>query len=202
MLIGYARVSTRGQNLELQLDAPAEAGCDIIFQEKAPGVKADRPELERMLSQLRKGDVACIYKLDRLGRSLKNPLELVAGFESRGAGLKSLTDSIDTATPQGRLILNIFGSLAEFERDLIRERTRAGLDAARARGRKGGRRRGLSAEAQKKSMLTEVYYKEGKLGVDEIARTVGVSEMTLYKYLRLRGVRIGSRVDKQFDDVN
>ncbi|MBU1822280.1 MAG: recombinase family protein [Bacteroidetes bacterium] len=197
MLIGYARVSTRDQNLELQLDALAKAGCDIIFQEKASGVKADRPELERMLSQLRKGDVVCIYKLDRLGRSLKNLLELVASFESRGVGLKSLTDSIDTTTPQGRLVLNIFGSLAEFERDLIRERTKAGLEAARVRGRKGGRRRGLSAEAQKKAMLGEVYYKEGKLGVDEIAKAVGVSKMTLYKYLRLRGVRIGSTVDKQ-----
>jgi DNA invertase Pin-like site-specific DNA recombinase len=202
MLIGYARVSTRDQNLELQLDALSKAGCKIIFQEKASGAKADRPELERMLSQLRKGDVVCIYKLDRLGRSLKNLLELVAGFESRGVGLKSLTDSIDTTTPQGRLVLNIFGSLAEFERDLIRERTKAGLEAARARGRKGGRRRGLSTEAQKKAMLAEAYYKEGKLGVDEIAKTVGVSKMTLYKYLRLRGVSIGSMVEKQVNKLN
>lgn len=130
MLIGYARVSTKDQNLELQLDALAKAGCEIIFQEKVSGVKADRPELARMLGQLRQGDVVCIYKLDRLGRSLKNLLELVADFESRGVGLKSLTDAIDTTTPQGRLILNIFGSLAEFERDLIREKTRAGLEAA------------------------------------------------------------------------
>ena len=201
MLIGYARVSTKDQNLELQLDALAKAGCEIIFQEKVSGVKADRPELARMLGQLRQGDVVCIYKLDRLGRSLKNLLELVTDFESRGVGLKSLTDAIDTTTPQGRLILNIFGSLAEFERDLIRERTRAGLDAARARGRKGGRRRGLSAEAQKKAMLAEVYYKEGKLGVNEIALTVGVSKMTLYKYLRLRGVSIGITAANRATDV-
>jgi DNA invertase Pin-like site-specific DNA recombinase len=201
MRIGYARVSTKDQNLELQLDALAKADCEIIFQEKVSGVKADRPELERMLGQLRQGDVVCIYKLDRLGRSLKNLLELVADFESRGVGLKSLTDAIDTTTPQGRLVLNIFGSLAEFERDLIRERTKAGLDAARARGRKGGRRRGLSADAQKKAMLAEVYYKEGKLGVDEIAKTVGVSKMTLYKYLRLRGVTIGSTVTKRTTDM-
>lgn len=200
MRIGYARVSTKDQNLELQLDALAKAGCEIVFQEKVSGVKADRPELARMLGQLRQGDVVCIYKLDRLGRSLKNLLELVADFESRGVGLKSMTDAIDTTTPQGRLILNIFGSLAEFERDLIRERTRAGLEAARARGRKGGRRRGLSAEAKKKAMLAEVYYREGKLGVNEIAQTVGVSKMTLYKYLRLRGVTIGSTVAKRLTD--
>lgn len=164
----------------------------MIFQEKASGIKADRPELEKMMSQLRKGDVVCIYKLDRLCRSLKNLLELVAKFEKRGVGLRSLTDSIDTTTPQGRLVLNIFASLAEFERDLIRERTKAGLEAARARGRKGGRRSGLSAEAQKKAMLAEMYYKEEKLGVDEIAKTVGISKMTLYKYLRLRGVKISA----------
>ncbi|AXE21948.1 resolvase (plasmid) [Runella rosea] len=196
MLIGYARVSTKDQNLELQWDALTKAGCEMIFQEKASGIKADRPELEKMMSQLRKGDVICIYKLDRLGRSLKNLLELVAEFEKRGVGLRSLTDSIDTTTPQGRLVLNIFASLAEFERDLIRERTKAGLEAARARGRKGGRRSGLSAEAQKKAMLAEMYYKEEKLGVDEIAKTVGISKMTLYKYLRLRGVKISAYASK------
>lgn len=192
MLIGYARVSTKDQNLELQLDALTKAGCEIIFQEKVSGSKADRPELAKMIAQLRKGDVVCIYKLDRLGRSLKNLLELVAGFEKREVGLRSLTDAIDTTTPQGRLVLNLFASLAEFERDLIRERTKAGLEAARARGRKGGRRSGLSAESQKKSMLAEMYYKEEKLGVDEIAKTVGISKMTLYKYLRLRGVEISA----------
>ena len=197
MLIGYARVSTKDQNLELQWDALTKAGCEMIFQEKASGVKADRPELEKMMSQLRKGDVVCIYKLDRLGRSLKNLLELVAEFEKRGVGLRSLTDSIDTTTPQGRLVLNIFASLAEFERDLIRERTKAGLEAARARGRKGGRRSGLSPEAQKKAMLAEMYYKEEKLGVDEIAKTVGISKMTLYKYLRLRGVKISAYQGQQ-----
>ncbi len=202
MLVGYARVSTKDQNLELQLDALSKAGCEIIFQEKASGIKADRPELEKMMAQLRKGDVVCIYKLDRLGRSLKNLLNLVADFEKREVGLRSLTDSIDTTTPQGRLILNIFASLAEFERDLIRERTKAGLESARARGRKGGRRSGLSAEAQKKSMLAEMYYKEEKLGVDEIAKTIGVSKMTLYKYLRLRGVTISAYQSKKEKNIS
>lgn len=192
MLVGYASLSTKDQNLELKLDALTKPGCEIIFQEKASGIKADRRELKKMIAQLRKVDVVCIYKLDRLGRSLKNLLNLVADFEKREVGLRSLTDSIDTTTPQGRLILNIFASLAELERDLIRERTKADLEAARARGRNGGRRSMLSAEAQKKSMLAEMYYKEEKLGVDEIAKTIGVIKMTFYKYLRLRGVQISA----------
>nr|WP_221307546.1 recombinase family protein [Rhabdobacter roseus] len=191
-MIGYARGSIRDQNLELQMDALAKAGCNIIFQEKASGVKTYRPDLEKMLSQLWKGDMLCIYKLDGSGRTatrqaLKNLLELVAGFESRGVGLKSLTDSIDTTTPQGRLVLNIFGSPASSiaqQRDLIRERIKAGLEVVR--GRKDGRKRGLSSEAQKKAMLAEVYYKDGKLGVDKIVKSVGVSKMTFDKHLHLR----------------
>ncbi|GAB2797810.1 recombinase family protein [Rhabdobacter roseus] len=174
------------------MDALAKAGCNIIFQEKASGVKTYRPDLEKMLSQLWKGDMLCIYKLDGSGRTatrqaLKNLLELVAGFESRGVGLKSLTDSIDTTTPQGRLVLNIFGSPASSiaqQRDLIRERIKAGLEVVR--GRKDGRKRGLSSEAQKKAMLAEVYYKDGKLGVDKIVKSVGVSKMTFDKHLHLR----------------
>lgn len=197
MLIGYARVSTKDQNLQMQLDALTAAGCEMIFQETASGAKAERPELTKLMALLRKGDVVCIYKLDRLGRSLKNLLELVTELDTRGVGLRSLTDAIDTTTPQGRLILNIFGSLAEFERDLIRERTKAGLESARARGRKGGRRSGLSAESQKKAMLAEMYYKEQKMGVNDIAKTIGISKMTLYKYLRLRGVTISDYKRKE-----
>ena len=190
MKIGYARVSTQDQNLEMQLDALEKAGCEQIFQEKASGVKSERPELLAMQQILRKGDVIYIYKLDRLGRSLKHLLELTSAFEKQGVGLISLNDHIDTTTAQGRLIFNIFASLSEFERDLIRERTKSGLEAARARGRKGGRSRGLSKEAERTAMLAQTLYNERKLGVDAIAKELLISKMTLYKYLRHRGVKI------------
>jgi len=191
--IGYARVSTQDQNLEMQLDALSKAGCEQIFQEKASGVKSERPELLAMQQILRKGDVIYIYKLDRLGRSLKHLLELTSNFEKQGVGLISLNDHIDTTTAQGRLIFNIFASLSEFERDLIRERTKSGLEAARARGRKGGRSRGLSKEAERTAMLAQTLYNERKLGVDAIAKELLISKMTLYKYLRHRGVKINGR---------
>ncbi|WP_138485508.1 recombinase family protein [Dyadobacter bucti] len=193
MKIGYARVSTQDQNLEMQLDALGKAGCEKVFQEKASGIKSDRPQLEAMQQILREGDVIYIYKLDRLGRSLKHLLEMTSDFEKRGIGLVSINDHIDTTTAQGRLIFNIFASLAEFERDLIRERTRSGLEAARARGRKGGRSRGLSKEAEKKAMLAQTLYNERKLGVNEIAADLEISKMTLYKYLRHRGVKISGK---------
>jgi len=190
--IGYARVSTQDQNLEMQLDALTKAGCEQIFQEKASGVKSERPELLAMIQILRKEDVIYIYKLDRLGRSLKHLLELTSDLEKKGVGLISLNDHIDTTTAQGRLIFNIFASLSEFERDLIRERTKSGLEAARARGRKGGRRRGLSKEAERTAMLAQTLYNEKKLGVDQIATELKISKMTLYKYLRHRGVLISN----------
>ena len=174
----------------MQLDALSKAGCEQIFQEKASGVKSERPELLAMQQILRKGDVIYIYKLDRLGRSLKHLLELASNFEKQGVGLISLNDHIDTTTAQGRLIFNIFASLSEFERDLIRERTKSGLEAARARGRKGGRSRGLSKEAERTAMLAQTLYNERKLGVDAIAKELLISKMTLYKYLRHRGVKI------------
>jgi DNA invertase Pin-like site-specific DNA recombinase len=191
--IGYARVSTQDQNLEMQLDSLQKAGCEKVFQEKASGIKSDRPQLAAMQQILREGDVIYIYKLDRLGRSLKHLLEMTSDFEKRGIGLVSINDFIDTTTAQGRLIFNIFASLAEFERDLIRERTKSGLEAARARGRKGGRSRGLSKEAEKKAMLAQTLYNERKLGVNEIAADLEISKMTLYKYLRHRGVQINSK---------
>lgn len=190
MKIGYARVPTRDQNLELQLDALAQAGCEVIYQEKASGASAARPELDKMLAQLRKGDAVYIYKLDRLGRSLKHLLELVGELQQRGVGLVSLTDAINTTSAQGRLVFNLFASLAEFERELIRERTYAGLAAARARGRVGGRRRGLSEEAERTAIVAETLYKEQQLGVNEIAQRLRISKVTLYKYLRHRGVVI------------
>lgn len=193
MKIGYARVSTQDQNLEMQLDALQKAGCEKVFQEKASGIKSDRPQLVAMQQILREGDVIYIYKLDRLGRSLKHLLEMTSDFEKREIGLVSINDHIDTTTAQGRLIFNIFASLAEFERDLIRERTKSGLEAARARGRKGGRRRGLSKEAEKKAMLAQTLYNERKLGVNEIAADLEISKMTLYKYLRHRGIQINGK---------
>jgi DNA invertase Pin-like site-specific DNA recombinase len=192
MQIGYARVSTKEQHLDLQLDALKHAGCETIFPETVSGAKAERKELDRLLAQVRKGDVIVIWKLDRLGRSLKHLVEVVTTLMEKGVGLKSLHDPIDTTTAQGRLIFNIFASLAEFERDLIRERTNAGLQAARARGRMGGRPKGLSAAAQKKAIAAEALYKEGTLSVNEIARNLDISKATLYGYLRHRGVKIGA----------
>ncbi|WP_460586478.1 recombinase family protein [Hymenobacter arcticus] len=139
MKIGYARVSTRDQNLELQLDALHKAGCETIYQEKVSGASASRPELERLLTQLRTSDTVYIYKLDRLdrlGRSLCHLLQVVGDLQQMGVGLVSLTDAINKTSAQGRLVFNLFASLAEFERELIRERTHAGLASARARGRR------------------------------------------------------------------
>ncbi len=196
MKIGYARVSTKDQNLALQTDALNKAGCEIIFTETASGAKTDRVELSTMLSQIRKGDIVVVYKLDRLGRSLKHLLEVVAQLNEKQVGIQSISDAIDTTTPQGRLFFNISACFAEFERDLIRERTKAGLEAARARGRKGGRRQGMTKEAEQKAILAETYYREGKMGVNQIALEIGVSKMTLYKYLRHRKVSIGAYVPK------
>ncbi len=192
MKIGYARVSTKDQLLDLQVDALEKAGCEIIFKETASGARTDRVELEKLLGQVRASDTVVVYKLDRLGRSLKHLLEVVALLKQKKVAIQSIQDSIDTNSAQGRLFFNICGSFAEFERELIRERTKAGLDAARARGRKGGRRHGMSPQAEQKAILAETYYKEGKMGVDQIARHIGISKMTLYKYLRHRGVRIGA----------
>lgn len=192
MKIGYARVSTGDQNFRLQEDALKKEGCELIFYETASGAKTDRPELSRLIEHLRTNDIVVVYKLDRLGRSLKHLLEIVDILGKKDAGLHSITDMIDTTTPQGRLFFNISASLAEFEKDLIRERTKAGLEAARARGRKGGRRKGMNKEAEQKAILAETYYREGKMSVNLIAKEIGVSKMTLYKYLRYRNVNIGN----------
>ncbi|RAJ89176.1 DNA invertase Pin-like site-specific DNA recombinase [Larkinella arboricola] len=192
MKIGYARVSTQDQNLELQIDALEKAGCERIYKEKVSGAKRDRQQLEKMLSELRKGDEVYIFKLDRLGRSMKDLLELVNQLQQNGVDLISLQDQINTTTAQGRLTFNIFASLAEFERDLIIERTTAGLKSARARGRVGGRPRGLSDEAQRTAMIAATLYNEQQLGVNELAKRLKISKATLYKYLRHRGVEINS----------
>lgn len=190
MKIGYARVSTREQNLHMQVIALEDAGCEKIYEEVVSGVKADRPILNNLIKQLRPNDVLVVWKLDRLGRSLKHLVELVQQFIQSDIGLYSLNDPIDTTNAQGRLIFNIFASLAEFERDVIRERTLAGLNAARARGRKGGRPRGLSKTAEATACAAETLYKEKKLSVIEICKKLNISKSTLYKYLRSRNVSI------------
>jgi DNA invertase Pin-like site-specific DNA recombinase len=190
MKIGYARVSTKDQNFGLQIDALQKAGCEKFYREVVSGARTERPVLDRVVDSLRTGDVLVIWKLDRLGRSLKHLVELVNTLRERGVGLQSLNDPIDTTTPQGRLSFNLFASLAEFERDLIRERTQAGLSAARARGRNGGRPKGLSAQAEATACAAETLYLERKLSVRQIAARLGISKSTLYAYLRYRGVPI------------
>jgi DNA invertase Pin-like site-specific DNA recombinase len=192
MKIGYARVSTKDQNLNLQIDALEQEGCEKIYSEVISSVKSERIQLQAMITSLRKGDVIVIWKLDRLGMSLKNLVELINQFITLDVGLKSLNDHIDTTTPQGRLIFNMFVSLAEFERDLIRERTMAGLSAARARGRLGGKPKGLSQKAESIACAAETLYREGKISVNQIAKQLGIAKVTLYNYLRHRNVPIGS----------
>lgn len=181
---GYARVSTKEQKLDLQLDALKKAGCEKIFSDVISGATKDRPNLDKMLEQLRAGDTVVVYKLDRLGRSLRHLVNLVNFFMEKGVHFQSLSDNIDTNTPQGKLLFNIMASLAEFERDLIRERTKAGLEAARTRGKKGGRPKGLSKEAENIAYAAKSLYQERKLSVNEIANRLGICKATLYKYLK------------------
>src|SRR5512147_779059 len=148
MLIGYARVSTTDQTLDLQKDALQKAGCDKIFTDTASGAKVERTGLDEALNYVRPGDTLVVWRLDRLGRSLKHLIETITGLANREIGFKSLTEAIDTTTSGGKLIFHIFGALAEFERDIIRERTQAGLTAARARGRKGGRPKALTPKKE------------------------------------------------------
>jgi DNA invertase Pin-like site-specific DNA recombinase len=192
MKIGYARVSTRDQNLDLQVDALKRAGCERIYTDVASGAKTSRPALAEMFSQLRAGDVLVIWKLDRMGRSLAHLVELVGNLAGRKVGLLSLNDPVDTTSAQGRLVFNLFASLAEFERELIRERTQAGLSAARARGRVGGRPKGLSSQAEATAMAAETLYRERRLSISSIAQQLHLSKSTLYSYLRHRGVEVGA----------
>ena len=192
MKIGYARVSTKNQDLSLQLDALEKIGCQKIYQEKITGATRERPQLKKLLEQLREGDVVVVWKLDRLARSLKDLVNLVNEIQEKGAGLQSLNDHIDTTTPQGKLTFHLFAALAEFERDIIRERTNAGLAAARARGRVGGRPKGLSKKAQHTAIIAENLYLEKSLMVHEICEQLSISRGTLYNYLRHRGVEVGT----------
>lgn len=180
MLVGYARVSTQEQNPALQLDALKEAGCEKVFIEKASGARADRPELKAALDYMRDGDTLVVWKLDRLARSLKQLLATVEGLEARGIGFRTITGvQIDTTTSGGKLVFHFFAALAEFEREIIRERTRAGLDAAIARGRKGGRPPALS-EADRAAALALL--RDKSIPIKDVARRLGCSEATLYRH--------------------
>jgi DNA invertase Pin-like site-specific DNA recombinase len=180
MRIGYARVSTDDQNLDLQKDALTTAACERIFEDRLRGAKSERPGLQAAIDYVRHGDVLVVWRLDRLSQSLKDLIKLVSLLESKGIGLKSLHESIDTSSSSGELIFHIFGALAEFERNLIRERTNAGLQAARARGRKGGRPKVLDADQRS---LAVRLYDEQKHTVDQICNMMGISKPTLYKYI-------------------
>lgn len=180
MLIGYARVSTDDQNLNLQHDALKNAGCEKIFDDQITGSKIQRPGLDAILEFARTGDIIVVWRLDRLSRSLKDLIEMVALLDSKKIGLRSLNESIDTSSSSGKLIFHIFGALAEFERNLIRERTHAGLTAARARGKMGGRPKKLNTE---KAKLAQDLYDQKTRSIKQICELVGVSKPTLYKYL-------------------
>ncbi|MCS0827810.1 recombinase family protein [Cytobacillus firmus] len=180
MKFGYARVSTQEQNLDMQMDALNKEGCDQIFQEKITTRKADRPQLEEMIKVLRPGDTVVIFKLDRISRSTKHLIELSELFENKGVQFVSLQDSIDTSTPMGRFFFRVMASIAELERDIVSERTRAGLSAARARGRKGGRPKA----DEKKVDLAVKMYKSKDYSIKEIVEATGVSQATLYRNLK------------------
>jgi DNA invertase Pin-like site-specific DNA recombinase len=180
MLIGYARVSTADQTLDLQRDALEKAGCSKIFTDTASGAKAERTGLDEALNYLRPSDTLVVWRLDRLGRSLRHLIESITGLANRQIGFKSITESIDTTTSGGKLIFHIFGALAEFERDIIRERTQAGLQAARARGRKGGRPKILTG---RKAQIATELYDNRKSTVEDICRTLNISRATLYRYI-------------------
>lgn len=192
MKIGYARVSTKDQNLNLQIEALREDGCELIYSEKK-GANLERLEFERLKEKLRKGDTVVVWKLDRLGRSLKDLVTIIHEFNSNDIEFRSIVDNFDTTTPNGRLFFNIMAALAEYEKELIRERTKAGLESARQKGRIGGRRPGLSQEAKNKAVIAKHLYVEKNLPVEEILNTINISRATLYRYLRYVGVEINPK---------
>jgi DNA invertase Pin-like site-specific DNA recombinase len=181
MLIGYARVSTHEQTLNLQQDALTSAGCTKIFTDTASGAKSERKGLDEALDYVRSGDTLVVWRLDRLGRSLPHLIATMTALEERGIGFKSLTENIDTTTSGGKLIFHIFGALAEFERNLIKERTTAGLSAARARGRKGGRPKALTG---RQVSIALALYNDKQHSIEEICRTLKISRATLYRSIK------------------
>lgn len=181
--IGYARVSTDDQDLALQLDALERAGCQTVYQEKASGKNAERPELNQCIKALRPGDTLVVWRMDRLSRSLSDLVHTITDLEKRNVGFESLTEKIETLSATGKLMFHVIGAMAEFERNLIRERTQAGLVAARARGRVGGRRRKLD-EQQKKEI--KALLRDPSISVTEIAQRYGVSRTTIYRNVEVK----------------
>jgi DNA invertase Pin-like site-specific DNA recombinase len=184
MKIGYVRTSKKEQNPEMQRRELEAAGCERLFEESISSRKEDRPQLRAALDYCREGDALVVWKLDRLGRSLRELIDLVNGLKERGVEFVSLRESLDTTTPDGKLVFHVFASVAEFERDLIRERTMAGLEAARARGRKGGRKPVMD---EKKLALASAMLKNREIPVREVCEAVGVSRSTLYRHLKPNG---------------
>jgi DNA invertase Pin-like site-specific DNA recombinase len=181
MLIGYARVSTHDQILSLQKDALEKAGCEKIFTDMVSGTKAERKGLTEALSHLREGDTLVVWRLDRLGRSLRHLIDTVTELNARGVEFKSLQENIDTTTSGGKLVFHIFGALAEFEREIIKERTRAGLTSARSRGKVGGRPKALSA---KEVQILRNMAADRSLTVSDICKTLGIGRTTFYRYVK------------------
>lgn len=191
MVIGYIRVSKHEQNFDLQLDALNKIGCDKIFSEKISGASSDRIEFDKMLSLLRKGDIVVVWRIDRLGRTTLNLIKLMTEFREIGVEFKSIMEGIDTSTQMGRMWFMLSSIFAENEREIIKERTRAGLVSARARGKIGGRPAGLSDKAKKTAKIAAELYKAKGLTVKDICISLGIkSNATLYRYLKHEGVKV------------
>lgn len=196
MKIGYARVSTKDQNLDLQIEALQKAGCEKIFEEKISGSTKNRPELDKMIEQFREGDELYVWRLDRLGRSLKHIIDLVLALSEKGIIIKGLTDGVDTSTINGRLFLNLMASLAEYERELIRERTKAGLQSARARGKLGGRPKGYSKESISKLLLMRSVYQDVNKSPEEIYTALNLTRATFYRYAKILDTHTDEEIKK------
>jgi DNA invertase Pin-like site-specific DNA recombinase len=184
MKIGYARVSTTDQNLDMQLNELEKAGCEKIYKEKLSGKNTERPELQKLLSEIRKGDQVVVWKLDRIGRSIKNLIDIVDQFKIQGVDFISLHNQIDTSTPTGRFTFNLFAALAEFEREMIVERTMAGLQASKQKGIKAGRKPGLTPENLKAAKRAYRMKTKENYSITEIVEILKIGKSTLYRYLK------------------
>lgn len=193
MKVGYARVSTVEQNLDAQVDALNETGCEIIFKEKISGTKKNRPELKRLMDHVRPGDTVVVYKLDRLGRSTVDLIKIVSGWQARGIKFLSLSDQITfDDSPIGKILFTLMAAFAQLERDLISERTKTALAHARKQGRVGGRKKGLSKQAKITAAAAAELYRNDNLSITQICTELGIARSTFYKYLRHQGIEVNS----------